>query len=125
MVDVTPTTTPTSRGTTPRLAHLDLIRGRVTGPVADRDEQRAPGTRVVEMLDVTDRSDSPFRVVVPLEPATEDGYVRLRGSDGQVHGVGPLGAEIDPRAPQPYPLSPADPWADTWLYTNPIYISVR
>ncbi|WP_167620461.1 hypothetical protein [Plantibacter flavus] len=77
------------------------------------------------MLDVTDRSDSPFRVVVPLEPATEDGYVRLRGSDGQVHGVGPLGAEIDPRAPQPYPLSPADPWADTWLYTNPIYISVR
>jgi hypothetical protein len=124
VVDVTPTTTATSRGTMPRLAHLDLIRGRVTGPVADRDEQRAPGTRVVEMLDVTDRSDSPFRVVMPLEPAAEDGYVRLRGSDGQVHGVGPLGAEVDPRAPQPYPISPADPWADTWLYTNPIFISV-
>jgi len=125
VVDVVPTTTRNSAGLLPRLAHLDVVRGVVTGPVADRDTMRAPGTRVVETLDVSDRSGAPFRVVVPLAPATESGYVRLRGSDGRVHGTGPFGAEVDPRAPQPHAPGQGDPWQDTWLYANPIFVEVR
>ncbi len=125
VVDVSPTTSRNSAGILPRLAHLDVIRGTVTGPVSDQDALTAPNTRVVEMLDVSDRSATAFQVIIPLSAPTESGYVRLRGSDGRRHGVGPLGSAVDPRAPLPHDAGAGDPWQDTWLYTNPIFFEVR
>ncbi|MGN7970992.1 PHP domain-containing protein [Microbacterium sp. 22296] len=125
VVEVEPTTSRNSAGILPRLAHLDVIRGEITGPVGDRDTMVAPATRVVELLDVSDRSGSPFRIVIPVGTADIDGYVRVRGSDGRVNGTGPRGAEVDPRAPQPHAAGQGNPWLDTWLYTNPVFVSVR
>ncbi len=125
VIDVEPTTTANSYGILPRLAHLDVIAGVVTGPVGDRETMTAPQTRVVTLLDVSDRSGSPFRVVVPLGAVETAGYVRVRGSDGKVNGVGPMGADVDPRAPQPHAPGQANCWLDTWMYTNPIFVDVR
>ena len=52
-VTVTSATRPNFHGVLPRLAHLDVIRGVVTGPrLSNRDTWKAPDTRVVEQVDV-------------------------------------------------------------------------
>lgn len=126
-VTVTPTTEQNSAGILPRLAHLDLIVGRVTGPAADLDEIHAPNTRVVERIDTLRQGLEPFTVEFDLGEATENSYVRLRGSDGNRSGEGPYGAQIDPAGPIPHDgaENAGDPWADTWMYTNPIFIEVE
>ncbi|MBL7253137.1 PHP domain-containing protein [Paractinoplanes lichenicola] len=122
-VTVDSATRPNFHGVLPRLAHLDVIRGAVTGRPADPDSWRAPQTRVVETADVSRRSGR-YTVRIPLAPATGPGYVRLRGSDGNRHGAGLLGARVDPHGPIAHPPGDGDPWLDTWLYTNPIFIDV-
>lgn len=124
MIKVRSAHRPNPHGVLPRLAHLDVIRGAVTGPSADRDTWRAPETRVVEQVDTGSRSGT-YDVRIPLGRITEPCYVRLRGSDGNRHGAGYLGASVDPTGPLPHDNNDGDPWADTWLYTNPIYIDVR
>jgi hypothetical protein len=124
VVTVASATGPNYHGVLPVLAHLDVIRGRVTGPSADRDSWRAPATRVSTTVGTSGRAGV-FTVRVPLAPATQSGYIRLRGSDGRRSGPGLLGAAIDPHGPIAHPPGDGDPWADTWLYTNPIFIDVR
>ncbi|GAA2705919.1 PHP domain-containing protein [Actinoplanes palleronii] len=114
---------PNFLGTLPRLAHLDVIRGAVTGRPADPDTWRAPQTRVVESVDVSRRTGE-YTVRIPLGAVTAPGYVRVRGSDGKRHGAGLLGARVDPHGPIAHPPGDGDPWLDTWLYTNPIFIEV-
>lgn len=115
---------PNPHGVLPRLAHLDVIRGLVTGPATDRDTWRAPEARVVEQIDTSRRSGT-YRLRIPLGRVTEPCYVRLRGSDGNRHGAGYLGASVDPAGPLTHADNDGDPWADTWLYTNPIFVDVR
>lgn len=123
-VRVTPTDYANAWGFVPKLAHVDVIKGAVTGPVTDRDTWKAPDTRVVESTDVSGstkpvtltyrfRADAPF-------------YLRLRGSDGNRHGVGPLGASVDPAGPIPHggETDAGNPWIDLWFYTNPIFVDV-
>jgi hypothetical protein len=112
---------PNYHGELPRLSHVDVIRGAVCGPVHKRDEWRAPDTRVVETRDVRRRTGT-YTVTVPLGVVRESGYVRVRGSDGKRTGAGLLGRHVDPCAPIPHRPGDGDPWADTWLYTNPIFI---
>lgn len=122
-VTVSAATRPNYHGILPTLAHLDLIRGAVRGAVADRDSWKAPDTRVADTVDVSRRSGTytlRFTVV-----AKESSYVRLRGSDGRRHGAGLLGRAVDPHGPLPHTPGDGDPWADTWLYTNPIFIDLR
>lgn len=123
-VTVTTASRPNLHGLLPALAHLDVIRGLVTGPVADRDAMRAPDSRVVEQVDVRGKRGT-FTLSLPLGRAKESCYVRLRGSDGRRNGPGLLGSAIDPAGPIPQTAADGDPWLDTWLYTNPIFIDVR
>jgi len=115
---------PNPKGVLPQLGHLDVIRGAVTGAVADRDSWRAPDTKVVERIDTSGRRGT-FELRLPLGRAAEPFYLRLRGSDGRRQGTGYLGAAIDPAGPIPHPDNEGDPWADTWLYTNPVFVDVR
>ncbi|WP_436531198.1 PHP domain-containing protein [Actinoplanes sp. HUAS TT8] len=115
---------PNFHGVLPKLAHLDVIRGVVTGrPAADPDSWRAPDTRVVETVDVSRRSGR-YTIRIPLGVVRASGYVRVRGSDGNRHGAGVLGAAIDPHGPIAHTPGDGDPWLDTWLYANPIFIDV-
>ncbi|WP_232344376.1 hypothetical protein [Actinoplanes awajinensis] len=123
LVTVAGSSRPNFFGALPRLAHLDMIRGAVTGRPADPDTWRAPQTRVVQSVDVSRRTGT-YTVRIPLGPVTAPGYVRVRGSDGHRHGAGLLGARVDPHGPIAHPPGDGDPWLDTWLYTNPIFIEV-
>lgn len=126
-VRVQPTLEKNSAGIMPQLAHVDLIRGTVTGQAQNPDEMEAPDTKVVERKDVRNRGRAPFTIEFALGAAEKNEYVRLRGSDGNRSGVGPMGAEVDPAGPIPHGGEPdaGNPWIDTWFYTNPIFIEVK
>lgn len=111
------------QGILPELAHVDVIRGAVRGPVADRDTWQAPDTKVVKSKDVTGRTGT-YTLRVPLTAGDESFYVRLRGSDGNRHAAGYLGASVDPHGPIPHEPGNGDPWADTWFYSNPVFVDV-
>ncbi|MEU0410791.1 PHP domain-containing protein [Streptomyces griseorubiginosus] len=122
-VTVTSASRPNPQGILPELAHVDVIRGAVRGPVADRDTWRAPDTKVVATKDVSGRKGT-YTLRIPLRAGDESFYVRLRGSDGKRHGTGYLGASIDPHGPIPHEPGDGDPWADTWFYSNPVFVDV-
>ncbi|MGW1781133.1 PHP domain-containing protein [Streptomyces sp. NPDC002143] len=122
-ITVTSTSRPNPQGILPELAHVDVIRGAVRGAVSDRDAWQAPDTKVVHTTDVSERKGTyTLRVTVPV--GDESFYVRLRGSDGNRNGTGYLGASVDPHGPIPHDPGNGDPWADTWFYSNPIFVDV-
>jgi PHP domain len=124
LVTVTTASRPNYHGELPKLAYVDLIRGAVRGPAADRDAWQAPDTRVVHTAEVAGRTGS-YTLRIPVEPVWESCYLRLRGSDGRRNGAGLLGAQIDPHGPIAHDPGNGDPWLDTWFYTNPIFIDVE
>ncbi|OAH15913.1 PHP domain-containing protein [Streptomyces jeddahensis] len=111
-------------GILPELAHVDVVRGAVRGPVADRDEWRAPDTRVTHTWDVSGRTGT-YTLTLPVGAAEESFYLRLRGSDGKRNGAGYLGAAIDPHGPVTHEPGNGNPWLDTWFYTNPVFVEVE
>jgi hypothetical protein len=122
-VTVTTASRANPQGILPQLAHLDVIRGAVRGPVTDLDTWQAPDTRVIQTEDVSTRKGT-YTLRIPLTAGDESFYIRLRGSDGNRHGTGYLGAAIDPNGPIPHEPGNGDPWADTWFYSNPVFVDV-
>lgn len=110
-------------GVLPRLEHVDVIRGAVRGPAADRDDWHAPDTRLAHTADVSGRRGT-YTLRIPVGRADEPFYLRLRGSDGKRHGAGFLGSAIDPHGPLPHEPGQGNPWLDTWFYTNPVFVDV-
>jgi PHP domain len=105
----------------PELARVDVIRGRVTGPVSDRDVFTTAATRVVKTYDVSGRSGT-IELVYGLGAVDEPFYLRVRGSDGKRLQPGLNGAAVDPAGPAVDVLGQADPWQDLWFYSNPIWV---
>ncbi|MGA0605068.1 phosphoesterase [Phenylobacterium sp. VNQ135] len=100
-------------GFSPSIARVDLIRGEVTGPVADRSTDKNPSTRVARRFGPSDwvRDGERLSMAFTLKNVTTDSYVRVRGTNG---------AELEP---QPDAIG-EDPWSDLWFYANPIFIEV-
>ncbi len=105
----------------PNLARVDVIRGAVTGPAADRDVFTTPATKVVKSFEVN-KSTGTVSLTYDLGRADQPFYLRLRGTDGNRIAPGYLGAAVDPAGPAMDVLGSADPWTDLWFYTNPIWI---
>lgn len=105
----------------PALAKVDVIRGTVTGPSADRDSFRAPDTKVVQTFDVSGRTGE-FTLTHDLGRVDGPCYLRVRGSDGNRTQVGLNGADVDPAGPAVDVIGNADPWTDLWFYTNPVWV---
>jgi hypothetical protein len=105
----------------PSLAQVDVIRGSVTGPASDRDTFNAPDTAVVQTYDVSGRSGL-ITLSYDLGKLDDAFYVRLRGSDGNRTAVGLNGQGVYAAGPAMDVLGDADPWADLWFYTNPIWV---
>ncbi|MFE6170978.1 PHP domain-containing protein [Streptomyces sp. NPDC056464] len=122
-VTVTSASRLNAQGILPELAHVDVIRGTVRGPVADRDSWQAPDTKVVATKDVSGRKGT-YTLRIPLTAGSESFYVRLRGSDGNRNGTGYLGASVDPHGPISHAPGDGDPWTDTWFYSNPVFVDV-
>ncbi|MDW5327393.1 PHP domain-containing protein [Plantactinospora sp. KLBMP9567] len=105
----------------PVLARVDVITGRVTGPVRDRDAFTAPTAKVVKSYEVgkgTGRVSFSYSFGRVDEPF----YVRLRGTDGRRSAPGLMGAAVDPHGPAIDVVGAADPWQDLWFYANPIWV---
>ncbi|MFD7311062.1 PHP domain-containing protein [Promicromonospora sp. NPDC059942] len=110
-------------GLLPQLARVDLIRGRVSAPVADPDALYAPETRVVHSWDTVGKS-GPVTLTHRFM-AEHDGYVRLRGTDGKRSQPGYLGEHVDPAGPAQDVPGAVNPWEDLWFYSNPIFLKVE
>lgn len=124
-ITLSPTTYRNAAGILPRVAHVDVISGPVTGPVTDRDTLRAPGTTVTRQFDVSGTSGV-TTVTHVFRDVAGPFYLRVRGSDGNRTGAGYHGAAVDPSGPQRHGSGTveADPWLDTWFYANPIFVDV-
>lgn len=105
----------------PTLARIDVIRGDVTGPAADRDTFTAPTAKVVKSFDVGANSGT-VSFSLDLGPVDTPFYVRVRGTDGHRNGAGLGGSSVDPNGPVMDVLGDADPWKDLWFYPNPIFV---
>ncbi|MFE3931953.1 PHP domain-containing protein [Streptomyces sp. YIM B13508] len=119
--DVTLAGGPNWAGFTPELARVDVIRGDVTGPVADKDTFTAPTAAVVRSYDVR-KSTGSVRLTFDLGRVDRPVYLRLRGTDGNRSAVGVMGAEVDPAGPALDVVGDADPWRDLWFYSNPVWV---
>ena len=105
----------------PALAKVDVIRGSVTGPASDQDTFVAPDTSVVKTYDVSGMTGL-ITLTYDLGKVDDPFYVRLRGSDGHRTSAGLGGANVDAAGPAMDVQGDADPWADLWFYTNPIWV---
>jgi hypothetical protein len=108
----------------PTLARIDVIRGAVTGPVADAETFVAPDTSVVKSFEVN-RATGTVSFTYDLGPVDRPCYVRLRGTDGHRSAPGLRGAAVDAAGPAVDVGGSADPWADLWFYTNPMWVKPR
>lgn len=104
--------TPNAAGDRPDVHRVDIITGRVTGPVSDRTIDTNPTTTVAGRYGPNDWSVKDGWIVVRHTLSNVDGptYVRVRGTS------------TDELEPQPDPLG-SDPWADLWFYSNPVFIT--
>jgi hypothetical protein len=93
----------------PTLARIDVIRGAVTGPVADAETFVAPDTSVVKSFEVN-RATGTVSFTYDLGPVDRPCYVRLRGTDGHRSAPGLRGAAVDPAGPAVDVVGSADPW---------------
>ncbi|WP_239136002.1 PHP domain-containing protein [Dactylosporangium siamense] len=116
--------TPNWANFVPTLARVDVIKGDVTGPVADKDTFKAPNTKVVKSFEVN-KSTGTVSFTYDLGPADQPFYVRLRGTDGNRTAPGYHGAAVDPAGPAIDVVGDADPWKDLWFYANPIWVLPR
>lgn len=105
--------TANANGERPALARVDLIRGKVTGPVRNRTTDTNPTSRVAARFTaanwVRDGDDIVIRYTV--QDVRSDEYLRLRGTNGQ---------ELEPQPD----VSGENPWSDLWFYSNPIFLKV-
>jgi hypothetical protein len=101
-------------GRSPAVSRVDLIRGDVGGPAADRAQDSNPTAQVVRRFGKGEWAVEGERLSMTyrLEKVTRSSYVRVRGTNG---------AELEPLPD----TAGEDPWSDLWFYANPVFIAVR
>lgn len=97
----------------PAVARVDLIRGKVAGPVRNRANDTNPSTEVAARFTAANWTREGDEIVIryTLKGLRSDEYIRLRGTNR------------DELEPQP-DASGENPWSDLWFYTNPIFLKV-
>lgn len=99
-------------GQTPSVARVDLILGDITGPAADRTNDRNASTRVERRFTSADwrQQGEVLTMRHTLRNVRSPLYLRVRGTST---------AELEP-ASDP---KGENPWSDLWFYANPIFVS--
>lgn len=105
---------PNFAGKSPSVARIDLIRGDVGGPVADRSTDSNPTTHVDRRFAGSDwaRQGDVLTMTRAIPKLERSGYLRVRGTSG---------AELEPAVD----AAGEDPWSDLWFYANPIFLEVE
>lgn len=103
----------------PQVARLDVIGGLITGPAADRNNDEAPQSRVLQRFDQTeflklaaDSNGVVYQLRYALKNVQQSQYIRLRGTNQR--------DELEPIAD----TKGENPWSDLWFYSNPVFIEV-
>jgi hypothetical protein len=93
---------------------VDLIVGKVTGPVSDRSADTNPTTRVLARFTSEDwKRDGAYQVVTyRMKGVATNSYLRVRGTNGD---------ELEPKPDPPG----EDPWSDLWFYSNPVFLTIQ
>lgn len=105
-------------GQRPQLARLDLIAGDITGNVANRNQDDAPQTRILQraytpnLRSWQDAQGTYVELEYRLENLQRSGYVRVRGTNNAEE----LEPQVDAKG--------EDPWGDLWCYSNPVFVEV-
>ena len=100
-----------THGDKPKVDHVDLIMGEVTGKVEDRSTATNPTTKVVKTFTEKDwkQNGEYIEITHTLKDVDKDSYIRLRGTNTEQ-----IEPATDPRG--------EDPWTDLWFYSNPVFI---
>jgi hypothetical protein len=110
---------PNFNGELPKLARVDLIAGRITGPVAgdSRDALSTSETAVVQSFEVSTKARKSVTFRHVLRNVDGPMFIRARGTD----------ARRNDSAGNPLMdvVGQADPWQDLWFYTNPVFVDLR
>ncbi|NGO15544.1 PHP domain-containing protein [Streptomyces sp. HC44] len=120
-VEVALASGPNWAGFIPELARVDVIQGDVTGAARDKDTFTAPTAKVVKSYEVG-KSSGRVKLTYELGRVDRPLYVRLRGTDGNRSATGLMGKAVDPSGPAIDVVGDADPWADLWFYSNPVWV---
>jgi hypothetical protein len=130
---------PADFSNTPRLDHVDIIAGRITGPVAPGSDSYNlagnPTTTVVARYFNPDSGREPSWTVDPVTGKNTiqlktrvdgDTYFRVRGTNCRIgidtmdiDGDGNPLSDIDQYNPL---IGDAEAWTDLWFYSNPIFV---
>ncbi|MGI5523270.1 PHP domain-containing protein [Micromonospora sp. CA-259024] len=120
-IDIDLADTPNWSQFVPVLSRVDVIAGKVTGAVADKDTFTAPNTKVVKSFEVN-KGTGKVSFTYSFGRVDEPFYLRIRGTDGKRSQPGLMGAAVDPFGPALDVTGAADPWEDLWFYANPIWV---
>ena len=102
--------TPNAHGDRPAPRRIDIIGGSITGPVATPTVDTNPTTKVLARFDESNwRRDGDWITVTHKIDVPGAMYVRVRGTST---------TELEPEPD----AHGADPWADLWFYSNPVFI---
>lgn len=103
---------PNAAGDRPHVRRVDVITGRITGPVPDRTSDTNPTTAVAARFGAGDWQRDGDWIVVRHTLRNVDGptYVRVRGTNTQ---------ELEPLPDPPG----SNPWEDLWFYSNPVFVA--
>lgn len=131
----------------PELAQVDLIVGKVTGPIAPTDPNYynplAPETtHIAKQWTSRELGRAPIKRMVYGFRADSDSYIRSRGTNippgtpnARDTDGNPLADNMRSNIPCSDPMCPPhvegvlnydlEAWADLWFYSNPIFIDVK
>jgi hypothetical protein len=123
-----------NNGDTPKVDHVDLITGSVTGKKDKNDvaawaSETNPTTGVAKRFTSTDWTvDGASRTMSYTFTPSASTYVRLRGTNQRL-GSAKLDANGEPLMDEASTTSNTNTidkaWTDLWFYTNPVFITVR
>jgi hypothetical protein len=104
-------THPNFGGNVPKLHHIDLIAGDITGPSRDRDATTNPSTRVVRQVQLAEMRQNRnwYAFEYRFSNVRQSFYVRLRGTNTSVDAP-----RMDTKS--------VNPWNDLWFYSNPVMV---
>ena len=111
VLKITDPSSPNANGDTPRLARVDLIRGKVTGRGSNLNANSNPTTTVAARFtaDSWQQSGDNITIMFNISDLNENEYIRVRGTNT---------SDLEP----PVDADGENAWGDLWFYTNPIFL---
>ncbi len=121
-----------NNGDSPKVDHLDLIAGKVTGPAikgtASWDASTNPSAQVIRTFKgrSIQKLGNGWYAVTYLVPNVQGPmYLRLRGTNLAANTPGMTDAAGNPLMDVPGANTAANAWKSLWFYSNPVWIDVR